>query len=323
MKKLKTAVLDRFSVTAMQRLKLASTLEFVEGENGNLTDLEVAVIRTKVRFDKDAFNKFDKLKLIVTATSGFDHIDIQEAKVRGVQVAFCPEGNVHSATELTILLALALARKTEKARAFMRKGDWDRHQLMGTELFGKTWGILGLGRIGRKVAKVAQSLGMDVIACDPFVSDEVFEKAGIERMGLKELYSGADLLSLHVPLTAKTKGIVNIRTMEHMSNHLLLVNTSRGEVVQEADLIDGLRRGMIAGFALDVFNEEPLNRKSALFELENVVLTPHIGANTFDAFERSCHLAVDKVIQFSEGQKISGDPFDEAWINESDSYTLD
>jgi D-3-phosphoglycerate dehydrogenase / 2-oxoglutarate reductase len=321
MKKLKTAVLDRFSVTALQRLKLASSLELIEDKD--LTELEVAVVRTKVKFDKEAFNKFDKLKLIVTATSGFDHIDIHEAKVRGIQVAYCPEGNVHSASELTIMLALALARKTEKARAFIRKGEWDRNQLMGTELFGKTWGILGLGRIGRKVATVAQSLGMDIIACDPFVEDEVFEKMRIERMGLKELYAAADILSLHVPLTPKTKGIVNLRTMEHMSNHLLLVNTSRGEVVQEADLIDGLRRNMIAGFALDVFNEEPLNRKSALFNCENVVLTPHIGANTFEAFERSCHLAVDKVIQFSESQKFSGDPFEEAWIRESDSYTLD
>src|SRR5690606_24776266 len=122
------------------------------------------------------------------------------------------------------------------------------------------------------------------------VENDIFKKLNVERVGLKELYTGADILSLHVPLTPKTKGIVNIRTMEHMSSHLLLVNTSRGQIVQEADLIEALRRKMIAGFALDVFNEEPLNPRSALFGLENVILTPHIGANTHEAFERSCHL---------------------------------
>jgi len=313
MKKLKVSVLDRFSATALQRLKIDPRLEFISLD-GDLKDLEVAIIRTKVVADQSFLSRFDKLKLIVTATSGFDHIDIEEARLRGVQVAFCPEGNVHSAAELTLLLALSLARKIDNAKKAIKSGVWDRNSLLGMELYEKTWGILGLGRIGRKVSSMAQALGMDVMACDPFVEDEVFKKSNVERVGLKELFTGSDILSLHVPLTDKTRGIVNIRTMENMSSHLLLINTSRGTVVQEADLIDGLRRGMIAGFALDVFNEEPLNPKSALLDLDNVVLTPHIGGNTHEAFERSCHLSVDKVIEFSQGQSISGNPFDEPWL---------
>lgn len=314
MKKFKIAVPERFSFTATQRVKVDPRLEFVTTD-----DFEIILIRSKTKIDKKFLELHPNLKLVVTATSGFDHIDIHEAKIRDVKVYFCPEGNVHSAAELTILLALALVRKLRKAEASVKSGNWERDRILGTELYGKTWGILGLGRIGQKVAAIAAAMGMEVVAADPFVSDEVFSRLNVERMGLKELYTASDILSLHVPLTAKTKGIVNIHTMEHMSSHLLLINTSRGEVVQEADLIDGLRKNKIAGFALDVFNEEPLNPKSALLdfygpELDNVVLTPHVGANTFEAFERSCHLAVDKAVDFIKGNTLTGDPFEEIWL---------
>ncbi len=316
----KISVLDRFSVTALQRVKVSPKFEYVPPDS---PDLNIALIRTKTKIDKAFLSRHAHLKLVITATSGFDHIDIDEAKLRGVQVAFCPEGNIHSAAELTLMLAFSLARKTEKARAAIRKGNWDRDAFLGTELFQKTWGILGLGRIGRKVAQMATALGMEVVACDPFVEDSVFEKLNVERLGLKELYISSDILSLHVPLTSKTKGIVNLGTMEHMNPDLLLINTSRGGVIREADLIEALRRRMIAGCAMDVFQEEPLNSKSAFLDFDNVVATPHIGGNTHDAFERSCHLAVDRAELFVDGKSMGGNPFDEAWVKDSSVVALD
>jgi D-3-phosphoglycerate dehydrogenase len=256
------------------------------------------IIRSGTKITPDFLNRFPSLEFIVTATAGFDHINLQATAERSITVSHCPSAHTHSASELTWSLVLACCRKLLRANEAIRKGDWDRNKILGSELYEKTYGVIGLGRIGARVAKIAAAFGMKVMAHDPYQKDEIFESLEIKRSSLEELLRSSDVVSLHVPLTRETKHLMSDEFLDSMNENSILVNTSRGEVVHEHALIRALDEGKIGAAGLDVFEYEPLARDSKLFQFKNLVLTPHIGATTHEAFFRASHESMQKLILY-------------------------
>lgn len=319
-------IVDRFSSPALLKLqtlnnpksgspneKRLEVRHTSEPSDDDLRSCNALVIRVRTKVDKAYLDRAPNLKFIVTATSGFDHIDVEEALSRGIKVAFAPEGNVYSASELTWALLLACARKIPAASKMLDKGEWDRERVRGFELYGKTLGIVGLGRIGSRVARIAKAFGMETLAFDPYVEESKFNEFGCERIGMKELLRSSDFVSLHVPLTRETRHFINGKTLELMNDHAWLINTSRGPVISEQELAIALDEGWIAGCGLDVFEQEPLSVKSILRKRENTVLLPHIGGNTHEAFERSSMAAAEKIIEWATSGSPFGDVLKEAW----------
>ena len=205
-----------------------------------------------------------------------------------------------SAAEHTIGLLVALARNIAQAHAALKQGRWERKAHGGIELAGKTLGVLGFGRIGQQVARRATGLGMHVIAYDPFVAAERFRELGIERVETTEdVYARAEFLTLHLPLTSETRGSLDAAAFAHMRDGVRLVNAARGELVDEAALLDALRSGKVAGAALDVFSEEPYT--GPLLELDNVVVTPHLAASTDEAQDRAGVIVAEQVLAALDG----------------------
>ncbi len=249
-----------------------------------LADADALVVRSAVQADDALLEHAPKLRVIGRAGVGVDNIDTDSATRRGVVVMNTPGANAVAVAELTIGLMLALARKLPQANASTHAGKWDKKNLQGLELRGKTLGILGLGRIGLEVAKRARAFGMDLAAHDPFVSAAVAREAGIKLVSLEELFAASDYLTLHVGLTPQTTGIINERTLATMKKGVRILNCARGELIEDAPLLAAIQSGHVAGAALDVFTSEPL-KDSPYFNLPNVILTPHIAGSTDEAQE--------------------------------------
>lgn len=310
MSRFKVLVTDRFSPEAFAKLKANSKLEVAQTAShvptaDELQSANALVIRSRTKIHSELLSQAPQLKVIVTSTSGFDHIDFNATQKQNIAVMHTPVSNALSAAEMTWLLVLACARKFTQAQAQLKKGEWKRDLLAGTQLSGKTYGVIGLGRIGSRVAKFAQAFGMNVIAFDPYIESEDFQKAQAERVSFEELFRRADFVSLHVPATSETKKMINFRVLEGASSDLILVNTSRGDVVNEPELIKALDQNVIKGVGLDVFTTEPLAQSSPLLKMPQVVLSPHIGATTTEAFEASSREAATKIIDFVENGRTS------------------
>lgn len=307
---MKVLVTDRFSSEALAKLKSRSKLEVAQSASflpsaDELKDTSALIIRSRTKINAEILAQAPMLKVIVTSTSGFDHIDFAATQKHSVTVMHTPEANAQSAAELTWLLALACARKFTQANAQLKKGEWNRELLAGNTLSGKTYGIVGLGRIGSRVAKFAAAFGMDVIAFDPYVEPEAFARAHAARTSVEELFRTADFVSLHVPATPETKKMINFRALEGASSDLILVNTSRGDVINEPELIKALEQKLIKAVGLDVFASEPLAPSSPLLKMPQVVLSPHVGATTVEAFAASSSEAATKIIDFFENGRTS------------------
>ncbi len=249
-----------------------------------LADAEALVVRSAVQVDDALLEKAPKLKVIGRAGVGVDNIDAPAATRRGIVVMNTPGANAVAVAELTIGLMLALARKIAVATTGMHAGKWEKKSLQGTELKGKTLGILGLGRIGLEVARRARGFGFELIGHDPFVSVAVARENGIKLVSVEEMFESADYLSLHVGLTPQTANIINAKTLATMKKGVRIINCARGELIDDAALAAALKSGQVAGAALDVFRSEPL-KDSLYFGLENVILTPHIAGSTGEAQE--------------------------------------
>lgn len=232
--------------------------------------------------------KAGPLRVVVKYGSGMDNIDVEAARTLGVQVTSTPGANARSVAELAIALLLSLARNVALHDRSVRAGSWRR--LTGVELAGKQLGIVGYGAVGREVARLARGLDMHVVAHDPLLHD-----ADVPLVPLEQLYSASDAVSLHLPLTDETRGLVGERELAAMKPTAFLINTARGGLVDEAALAAAVRSGRLAGAALDGFEVEPLG-ESPLRELENVVLSPHAGASTYDAVLRTAAQAVDRLL---------------------------
>ena len=249
-----------------------------------LADADALIVRSAVQVDDALMEKAPKLRVIGRAGVGVDNIDAEAATRRGIVVMNTPGANAVAVAELTIGLMLALARKLPAANSSMHAGKWEKKSLQGAELKGKTLGVLGLGRIGLEVARRARGFGLEILGSDPFVSAAVARENGILLVSLEELFAKADYLTLHVGLTPQTNGIINAKTLAGMKKGVRIINCARGELVDEAALVEALKSGHVAGAALDVFPEEP-PRNSAYAGLDNVILTPHIAGSTSEAQE--------------------------------------
>ncbi|MGO9775352.1 MAG: phosphoglycerate dehydrogenase [Terracidiphilus sp.] len=255
-----------------------------EGLPAALADADALVVRSAVQVD-DALMVFaPKLRVIGRAGVGVDNIDAEAATRRGIVVMNTPGANAVAVAELTICLMLALARKLPMANTTMHAGKWEKKSLQGTELRGKTLGILGLGRIGLEVARRAKGFGLEVIGADPFVSAAVARENGIKVVGNDELFANSDYLTLHTGLTPQMIGIINAKALAGMKKGVRIINCARGELIVDAALVEALKSGQVAGAALDVFAVEPL-KDSPYAELDNVILTPHIAGSTNEAQE--------------------------------------
>jgi D-3-phosphoglycerate dehydrogenase len=249
-----------------------------------LADADALVVRSAVQVDDALLEHAPKLRVIGRAGVGVDNIDAEAATRRGIVVMNTPGANAIAVAELTIGLMLALARKLPPATAGMHAGRWEKKNLQGSELRGKTLGILGLGRVGLEVARRARGFGLEILAVDPFVSAAVARENGIVLVTLDELFAKADYLTLHVGLTPQTAGVVNARTLAAMKPGVRIVNCARGELIDDEALVEALKSGHVAGAALDVFREEP--PKNLIYAgIDNVILTPHIAGSTAEAQE--------------------------------------
>lgn len=247
-----------------------------------IASFEAVLVRSATRINAAILSSARKLRLIGRAGSGTDNIDVGESTRRGILVVNAAGANTLSACEHTWALLLALCRKLREADQRVRQGDFRREGLTGLELSGKSIGILGFGRVGREVARRAMSFGMKVLVYDPFVPKEQIRAAGAKPVTILEALRSSDILSLHLALNASTRGLINKKSLRLMKKGSILVNTSRGGIINENDLTQALKKGPLAAAGLDVFAQEP-PMGSPLLKMENVILTPHIGASTDEA----------------------------------------
>jgi len=247
-----------------------------------IADAQALIVRSKTKVTPQVIEAGQQLRVIGRAGAGVDNIDLPAATRKGIVVMNTPGGNSVSAGEHAVALMLALARKIPFADASIRSGKWEKSAFTGQELQGKTLGVLGLGKIGSVVAKRAMCFEVKVIAYDPFVSEQYAKDLGVELAPLQELLARADFLTLHLPANEKTQGIINKENIALMKQGASLINTARGKLIVEQDLIDALKSGKIGGAALDVFENEP-QVNPALLETGKVIVTPHIAGSTVEA----------------------------------------
>lgn len=244
------------------------------------------VIRSATKVRKDIIEAATKLKVVGRAGIGLDNVDIPAASQKGIVVMNAPDGNSTTAAEHAISMMLAMARNIPQANQSTKAGKWEKKKFMGREITGKTFGVVGIGRIGSISASRAQGLKMKVIAYDPFMSQEIVEELGIEKVSLEELAQRADFISVHTPLTKDTKHLLSTDFFNSMKPEGMLVHCARGGVVDESALYEALKEGKIAGAALDVFEKEPTSiDNTPLLGLDNFICTPHLGASTSEAQE--------------------------------------
>jgi D-3-phosphoglycerate dehydrogenase len=267
-------------------------------------DYDAIVVRSGTQLSAQLIERAERLKVIGRAGVGLDNIDVDAATRRGILVANSPDATVVSAAEHTLGLLLALSRNIPQAHAALKDGRWERSAYAGHELADKVLGVLGFGRIGQQVARVARAFGMRVVAHDPFVSPERFRELGAEcAEGPDEVLAVADFLTLHLPLTDQTRGTIGREALARMKDGVRIVNAARGELVDEEALVEALRSGKVAAAALDVFSEEPYS--GPLLELDNVVVTPHLAASTEEAQDRAAVIVAQQVAVALEGGLVT------------------
>jgi D-3-phosphoglycerate dehydrogenase / 2-oxoglutarate reductase len=264
---------------------------------------DAVVVRSATKLTAALIDRAERLKVIGRAGVGVDNVDVEAATRRGIIVANAPDSTVVSAAEHTIGLLVALARNIPQAHAALKQGRWERSAYGGTELAGKTLGVLGFGRIGQQVARRALGLGMRVVAHDPYVAADRFRELGAECVPTPEAVYAADFVTLHLPLTAETRGSIGAEAFAAMRPGVRIVNAARGPLLDEEALLEALRSGRIAGAALDVFGEEPYS--GPLLELDNVVVTPHLAASTGEAQDRAGLIVAEQIVAALDGGLVT------------------
>ncbi|MGB6430721.1 MAG: NAD(P)-dependent oxidoreductase, partial [Candidatus Acidiferrales bacterium] len=268
-----------------------------ESLDAELPTADALVVRSATRVTSAVLERAPKLRVVGRAGVGVDNVDLDAATRRGVLVMNTPGGNAPSVAEHTLALMLSLARKIPALNAAMHAGRWEKSKGQGTELRGKTLGLIGLGRVGAEVARRARSLEMRVLACDPFLTENAAREAGVVLVQLDQLLAESDFLSLHTALVPETERMINAANLAKTKRGAYLVNTARGELVDEAALADALRSGQLAGAGLDVFAVEP-PKDSPLVGLANLIATPHVAGSTAEAQEEVGTLIAQQVRDF-------------------------
>ena len=270
------ALLTDYEVDVRDKIAHEELLEII-------SDYDALMVRSASKVTADVIARANRLKIIGRAGVGVDNIDVKAATERGIIVINSPGGNTIAATEHTMAMMLSMARNIPIANETMQRGEWNRKAYVGVELRGKTLGVIGMGRIGSGVAKRALAFDMNIIAYDPYINEERAKALGVTVGTLDDVFKEADFITVHMPLTKETRGMISMPELRRMKSGVRLVNCARGGIIHETDLATAVREGIVAGAAIDVFETEPLAQESPLRGVPGIVLTPHLGASTVEA----------------------------------------
>jgi D-3-phosphoglycerate dehydrogenase len=274
--------------------------------NERIGAYEGILIRSATKMTAELIDKAESLRVIGRAGVGVDNVDVPAATKRGIVVANAPQSNVVTAAEHTMALLLALARNIPQAHQSLLEGKWDRSKYSGVELYEKTLGIVGFGRIGQLVAQRARGFGMRVLAFDPFVSAERYRELGVEKAAdSDEIYAQADFITVHLPKTPETEGWLNAEAFAKMRDGVRVLNVARGGLIDDAALKDAIDSGKVGGAALDVFPSEPMTDYPLFQGYDNVVVTPHLGASTAEATDRAGYQSAEQIVAALTGGVVS------------------
>jgi len=263
---------------------------------------DALVVRSETKVTRPIIEAAGKLQVIGRAGVGVDNIDLSAATERGVIVVNAPQGNTIAAAEHTIALLMALARHIPQADASMRNGNWDRKTYVGTEVRGKTLGVVGLGPIGSEVARRGLGLDMRVLANDPYVAEERVRALGAEPADMEMLLAESDFITVHVPMTAATRGMIASEQFARMKTGVRVLNVARGGIIDELALAAAVKSGKVAGAAIDVFSEEPISPQNPLLGDPRIIITPHLGASTAEAQERVAVDVAEQIVDVLSGR---------------------
>jgi len=269
-----------------------------------ISDYDALVIRSRTTVTADVLKNGKKLKVVGRAGVGLDNVDVATATKLGVIVMNTPGGNTFSTAEHTMAMMTSLARSIPQADRSMHEGRWDKKKFIGVELYAKTLGICGLGRIGTEVARRAAAYGMKIMAYDPFMNEEAVNRLGVTRASVDEICQKADFITVHSPLTAQTRGMIGKDQFAIMKPGVRVLNCARGGIINEEALLEGLKSGKVAGAALDVFETEPLPVDHPFRSMDNVVMTPHLGAATSEAQEGVAREVAEQIVDVLQGKVI-------------------
>lgn len=262
-----------------------------------IKDFDALVIRSGTKVTAEVLENAGKLKVVGRAGIGLDNVDVEAASKRGIVVMNTPEGNVVTTAEHAIAMMLALTRNIPQASGSLKAGKWEKKRFQGKEVYNKVLGIIGVGRIGRIVADRAMGLKMKVIGYDPYINSEVIDNLGLEGVSFDDLLARSDYITVHTPMTSETRSLLNAEAFRKMKPGVFIINCARGGIVNEADLHNAIKEGIVAGAALDVFSVEP-PKGNPLLELDQVIATPHLGASTEEAQENVAVAVADQVADF-------------------------
>ena len=291
----KTKAIEPIVHSKLQREKLLEIIPEVDG----------IVVRSGTRVDREVIERASKLKVVGRAGVGVDNVDIDAATEHGIIVMNSPGGSTTTTAEHTIAMMFALSRNIPQAYRLLKDHKWEKSRFKGVEMTGKTLGVIGLGRIGSEVAHKCQAMGMSVMAYDPFLNPDADLSSGLLLVELGKIFTEADFITVHCPLTDETRHLINKAAIASMKDGVRLLNCARGGIIDEADLYDALKEGKVAGAALDVFEQEP-NTASPLLELDNFVATPHLGASTFEAQRKVSEDICRQIVDFLTQNTIRG-----------------
>lgn len=301
---------DPLSEEGIKPLRETENIEIVKNPGWDETELlenidqfDALLVRSQTQVTRPLLEKAARLKIVGRAGVGVDNIDLDAATENGIIVVNAPNGNTNSAAEHTVAMIMSLSRNIPQAFHALKQKQWDRKRFVGVELKQKTLGVVGLGRIGAEVAKRAKGQRMNVIAYDPFLTDEKAEQMGIKRGTLEEVLQAGDFITVHTPLLEETRHLINAEAFELMKDGVQIVNCARGGIIDEDALYDAIVSGKVAGAALDVFEQEPFTEHK-LLTLPEVVATPHLGASTVEAQEIVAVDVSHDVIRFLEGKAV-------------------
>jgi len=265
-------------------------------------EYDARAVRRETKVTADVLEAAKNLKIIGRAGVGVDNIDVPVATQKGIIVVNSPEGNTLAAAELTVALLLSMSRNIPAADASMKASQWNRKAFMGVEVYNKVLGVIGLGKIGREVAKRMQSFGMQVVAYDPFLSAESAKRLGIELLELPEIFKRSDYITLHLPKTKETEKMISKDQIDMMKDGVRIINVARGGIIDEQALADALAAGKVAGAAVDVFSQEPINPDNPLISAPNIVITPHLGASTEEAQSKVAVDVAEQIVEVLSGR---------------------
>ncbi len=282
---------EGFEVDVKGKLKPEELKEVIDS-------YDAIIVRSGTKVTAEALEGVTRLRVVGRAGIGVDNIDITAATKNGVVVMNTPGGNTVTTAEHTIALMMALVRNIPQADRSMKAGKWEKSRFMGMEILDKTLGVIGLGNIGKIVADRAKGLKMRVVGYDPYISPDDAARLGVELVSLEELFQKADVITVHTPLTPETKDLINKENIDKMKDGVYIINCARGGIVNEADLIEAIESGKVAGAALDVYPKEPPDPESPVLKNERIICTPHLGASTLEAQEKVALQIAEQIVDY-------------------------